>query len=407
MKFSIIITSYNQPLFLSEAVESCYNQTYKEPFEIVVVDDSDIESTSKVLLPDRPGISLVYIKNEKNLGHVKSYNLGCLYTIGDWVIRLDGDDCLLPQALSELKEFLNEHDNKKLGFIYSDLMIMDENKIRKYPEWKSGSILDLQNIGHLQAIKKSVSEEIGHWDVSLKYSADTDAIIRVIEKGYQIKHIPKVLYLNRLHENQYTQKWVREGNDPQYWKNLIFQRALQKRPDIWIEGREQVILSTSGSSLWRSEIIAIQNWIKGLNFIDIGCSNRKKLSHAIGVDLDRNGGKCPEWVFNEKDGLPFKDGVLDGIIASHCVEHLPNPIETINTWLTLLKTEGRLILVVPDVNFTPKMGTEGCDPTHLWDFVSETFKSEILDKLDKSLFNILHHAQIGNSWSFLTVLERI
>ncbi len=407
MRFSIIITSYNQRDYLIEALNSCFFQNYKEKFEIIIVDDSDIYYP-KISLPETKQIKYIYIKNEQNLGLQKSHNIGCFYAMGDWIIRLDGDDKLISDALQKLSDFIDKEVNKRIGFIYSDLKIMDKNQIRKYPEWKSGSILDLQNIGHLQCYRRDKTLEIGGWDTTLKYSADTDFIIRMIENSVQLKHIPEILVENRLHSEQYTQKWIREGNDPNYWKNLIFQRALQKRPDLWIEGRQQVILSTSGSYLWRTEVEAIKKWVnKGLNFIDIGCSSRKKLSHAIGVDLSRDSGKCPEWVFDEEDGLPFKEKTLDGIIASHCAEHLPDPIETINEWIKLLKIGGRLILVVPDVNFTPKMNTEGCDPTHRWDWIPETFKIEILDKLDKNIFNILHHKQIGNSWSFLTVLERI
>lgn len=409
MKFGIVLTSYNQPQFLEEAILSVFKQDYTKPFQLVIVNDSDKKSCINMELPDRSEIDMIYIQNEKNLGCVCSYNVGCMYLNEDvqWVIRLDGDDQLLPNALTDLEEFLNEHDNRKLGFVYSDLKIMGSEKIRKYPEYKSGSILDLQNIGHLQAIKKSVADGIGHFDIILKYGHDTDQIIRVIEKGYQIKHIPKVLYYNRLHENQYTQKFVQEGNDPQYWKNLIFNRAIQKRPDLWAEGINNIILSTSGSHLWRTEVEAIQKYVVGLNFIDIGCSNKKKLSSAIGIDLDRNGGKCPEWVFDEKDGLPFKEKTLDGIIASHCLEHIKYPIKALNEWIKLIKVGGRLILVIPDVNFTPRMNTPEADPSHLHDWTPETFKQEILDKLDKNLFNILHHKQIGNRWSFLTIIEKI
>ena len=193
-----------------------------------------------------------------------------------------------------------------------------------------------------------------------------------------------------------------------YWKNLIFNKALQRRPDLWIEGRQQTIMQTSGSHLWRSEVEAIQKWTdKGLNFIDIGCSNKKKLPHAIGIDLDRNGGKCPEFVYNEKEGLPFKENSLDGIIASHCLEHVENPIYTLDKWIKIVKAGGRIILVIPDVNFTPKMRTPEADPTHLHDWTPGTFKEEILDHISRDTFNILHHAQIGNSWSFLTILEKI
>src|SRR3972149_147455 len=163
MKFAIIITSFNQSTYLKEAILSVFNQIYIKHFQLIIVDDSV-----------------------------------------EYIIRLDGDDQLLPNALVDLEEFLNEHDNRKLGFVYSNLKIMGSEKIRIYPEWKDGSIKSLENIGHLQAIKKSVADEIGHFDISLKYGHDTDQIIRIIEKGYQIKHIDKVLYYNRHHSEQYT-----------------------------------------------------------------------------------------------------------------------------------------------------------------------------------------------------------
>ena len=407
MKFSIIITTYNQPLYLAEAVESCFAQTYKEPFEVIIIDDFS-NSCATVNISDRSNIDLLYVKNDKNLGLAKSHNMGVYYSSGEWCIRLDHDDKLLPDALQKLSDFIDTEVNKKIGFLYSDLVVMGTNQVRKYPEWKSGSILDLQNIGHLQCYRRDKTLEIGGWDTTLAYSSDTDFIIRLIEHSVQLKHIPEVLVENRIHSEQYTQKFVQEGNNPQFWKNLIFNKALQRRPDLWVEGRQQVIMQTSGSQLWRSEVEAIQKWTdKGLNFIDIGCSNKKKLPHAIGIDLDRNGGKCPEFVYNEVEGLPFKEGSLDGVIASHCLEHIENPIETLDEWIKLIKIGGRIILVIPDVNFTPKMNTEGCDPTHKHDWVVESFRKEVLDNLDKNVFKILHHAQIGNNWSFLTIIEKL
>ena len=337
MRFSIIITTYNQPQFLAEAVESCFAQTYQDPFEIIIIDDFS-NSCATVNISDRSNIDLLYVKNDKNLGLAKSHNMGVYYSSGEWCIRLDHDDKLLPDALQKLSDFIDTEVNKKIGFLYSDLVVMGTNQVRKYPEWKSGSILDLQNIGHLQCYRRDKTLEIGGWDTTLAYSSDTDFIIRLIEHSVQLKHIPEVLVENRIHSEQYTQKFVQEGNNPQFWKNLIFNKALQRRPDLWVEGRQQVIMQTSGSQLWRSEVEAIQKWTdKGLNFIDIGCSNKKKLPHAIGIDLDRNGGKCPEFVYNEVEGLPFKEGSLDGVIASHCLEHIENPIETLDEWIKLIK----------------------------------------------------------------------
>ena len=54
---------------------------------------------------------MVFIKNPKNIGCQKSYNLGCYFVDNsvEYIIRLDGDDQLLPNALVDLEEFLNDN----------------------------------------------------------------------------------------------------------------------------------------------------------------------------------------------------------------------------------------------------------------------------------------------------------
>ena len=412
MRFSIVITTFNEPGYLTEAIESCFNQTYKEePFEVIVIDDNSNTCTRAVLF-DRPDIDLIYVKNEKNLGLVKSHNLGVYYASGEWIIRLDHDDKLIPDALQKLSDFINNNINSKIGFIYSDLRIMNTGKIRKYPEWKSGSILDLQDIGHLQCYRRDKTLEIGGWDTTLFYSSDTDFIIRLIEHSVKIIHIPEVLVENRLHERQRTVLFTKQGGDTSYWKNLIFNRAIQKHPDLWIEGRQNVIMQTAGSQLWRSEALFIRGFVennvflKSGNIADIGCNNKKKLNYSVGIDLDRCGGKVPELVLNVPEELPFKDDFLDGIVASHIIEHVNNPVKVIEGWLKKLKVGGILMLIVPHKQYIPNIGTPEGDPTHIADYLPINFKELVLDKLETK-FELLSFDKINNNWSFDCFIQKL
>ena len=409
MRFSVIITTYNSPEYLAEAIESCFAQTYNDKFEIVIIDDAS-DSCTKVILPDRPEIDVVYVKNEHNLGLCRSHNIGAYYANGEWLIRLDHDDKLMPDALQKLSDFIDKEVNRKIGFIYSDLQRMNTDYIIKYPEWKSGSIQDLCNIGHLQCYRRDKTLEIGGWDVTLKYSADTDFIIRLIEHLVQIKHIPEVLVENRLHSEQYTQRFVNEGNDPNFWKNLIFNRALIKRPDLWVEGREQVILQTSGSHLWKSEAIFINNFLKSqsdmLNGLDVGCDNRKKVNFAVGIDQDRNGGKTPELVWDATEELPFRDETLDFIIASHCIEHISDPVSAIEDWTKKLRGGGLLLLIVPHKKYIPNIGSLDGDPTHLNDFLPQDFLEQVLNKLQVN-YKLESFDKVNNSWSFEVFIQKL
>jgi SAM-dependent methyltransferase len=63
------------------------------------------------------------------------------------------------------------------------------------------------------------------------------------------------------------------------------------------------------------------------------------LPDAIGVDRDYPG-------YNGKV-LPFPDESQDYVYSSHCLEHVKDPIVTLQEWYRVVKTDGYLIVTVP------------------------------------------------------------
>jgi glycosyltransferase involved in cell wall biosynthesis len=94
MKVSVIITTYKRPHYLKEAIDSVLGQSFKD-LELIVVNDDPIgfEAEKIVLSYDDPRV--VYVKNEKNLGGVKSLNIGLKTAKGEFVAILDDDDVWL------------------------------------------------------------------------------------------------------------------------------------------------------------------------------------------------------------------------------------------------------------------------------------------------------------------------
>ncbi len=53
------------------------------------------------------------------------------------------------------------------------------------------------------------------------------------------------------------------------------------------------------------------------------------------------------------DHLPmFADGSLDFVLASHLLEHLPNPIRALAEWHRILRRGGTLVILLPDCRYT-------------------------------------------------------
>ncbi len=61
----------------------------------------------------------------------------------------------------------------------------------------------------------------------------------------------------------------------------------------------------------------------------------------------------------------IEDDSQDFVIASHLIEHIPNPIQGLLTWQRVLKPKGRLYLAVPDKRFTFDRNRALTDIEHL------------------------------------------
>lgn len=91
---SVVIPSYNHARFLGEAIDSVLVQTYRD-VEIVVVDDGSTDDTADVAAR-YPGV--VYVRQE-NQGLAAARNAGTRSSRGGFLVFLDADDRLLPNAI--------------------------------------------------------------------------------------------------------------------------------------------------------------------------------------------------------------------------------------------------------------------------------------------------------------------
>src|SRR5919112_291203 len=101
---SVVIPCYNQAHFLGEAIESVLAQSYPN-FEIIVVDDGSTDDTSEVA-GRYPKVRLV---RQENQGLSGARNAGLARSEGEYVVFLDADDRLLPEALETGLEYLDAH----------------------------------------------------------------------------------------------------------------------------------------------------------------------------------------------------------------------------------------------------------------------------------------------------------
>ena len=116
MKYSIVTPSYNRPEALRKCIDSVLFQNHKD-FEILIVNDSPLHDYSSLenYLLELKDNRVKYFKNKNNCGvnFSRNFALENISKDSDYIIFLDDDDWLHPNALTELDNILENTDNKK------------------------------------------------------------------------------------------------------------------------------------------------------------------------------------------------------------------------------------------------------------------------------------------------------
>lgn len=123
--FTVVIPLYNKQFQILKTINSVLCQTLQD-LEIIVVDDgSTDDSVSKVKGVRDERIRIV---QQKNGGPSKARNTGVENANGDWILFLDADDELLPDALETFSGLISEYPSEKC--FACNFYIFDTNNTR-------------------------------------------------------------------------------------------------------------------------------------------------------------------------------------------------------------------------------------------------------------------------------------
>ncbi len=121
---AIIIPAYNAAAYLVEAIDSALQQT-QPAATIIVVDDGSTDETPEICA--RYGDSIVAV-HQQNAGVSVARNHGASLAAAEWLLFLDADDRLLPDALELL---LNAAAYSTAGVAYGQTIYFDDrNHVR-------------------------------------------------------------------------------------------------------------------------------------------------------------------------------------------------------------------------------------------------------------------------------------
>jgi glycosyltransferase involved in cell wall biosynthesis len=301
---SAVIPCYNQAQFLAAAIESVLAQTYPR-IELFVVDDGSSDHTAEVA---RQFAAVHYLRQE-NRGVSAARNAGLKASCGDYIVFLDADDRLLPDAISAHLQCFAAHP--EAGFVVGDIDQIDEDGTYvDSPRWPLlygdcyEQLLKVNHVANTIAVmfKRSVFERAGAFDESHAAGEDYELLLRVARHFPTAHHRTLVAQYRRYHTsmsrrglvmllgmrrvtraqlpfvkgNRQLQKAYRKGQ--RYWREQYGAAAARQVQRCLRRGQILRAGQVAAGLLWYvRERIPVVAWKRRARLIDFISSQRRQI----------------------------------------------------------------------------------------------------------------------------------
>lgn len=195
---SVIIPTYKRAEFLTRAIDSVLNQTYRD-IEVIIVDDNDSDSIDrekieKIMEQYKKDERVKYIKHTKNKNGAAARNTGLKVCKGEYITFLDDDDFFLKNRIQSMVELLDSETDYNAA--YSNVVFVEKNKIiDSYASCKEGNLLyemliqdSFFKTGSNMFFRASAIKELNGFDERFQRHQDIEFMLRFFRKN-KIKHL--------------------------------------------------------------------------------------------------------------------------------------------------------------------------------------------------------------------------
>lgn len=206
---TVFSSNYNNEKYISETIESIINQTYSN-FEYIIIDDGSTDSSWEIIQNyAKKDKRLKILRNEKNLGIVKTRNKGFknrsqkskYYAIND------SDDVSSLNRIKIQISFLEKNQN--CGLVGSNALLIDENSniigYRRYPLNDNDIRKKITNFNPFTQssvmIRTVVMDQVGYYDENWNVCQDYDYWLR-IGLNWKLANIDQPLIKYRISKTQ-------------------------------------------------------------------------------------------------------------------------------------------------------------------------------------------------------------
>ncbi|MFK7736022.1 MAG: glycosyltransferase family 2 protein [Pirellulaceae bacterium] len=201
---SVVMPFYNSGQYTIDAVASILDQSFAD-LEVICVNDGSSDETPELLDWFATQDSRVRVHHQSNAGIVAALNVACKSARAPLLVRMDSDDCALPNRIATQVQWMNDHPQCVVcgtGILEID-SDGDPLCLSRLPQEHAQIVDSLlhRRTGHFHPstmIRTDSFRQVGGYRQEYQWVEDHDLWLRLSEVG-ELCNLPEILLCYRQH----------------------------------------------------------------------------------------------------------------------------------------------------------------------------------------------------------------
>ena len=200
---TVYLVNHNYGQYIRQSIESVLNQSLQD-FELIIIDNGS-EDGSREIIEEYTRFDKVLTVFQKNIGLNRTNNVAIEMATGRYVMRLDADDYLHPNALEIMAGSLDRW--RDAGLVFPDYFLIDDkgnmlDLVRRH-DFNEVTLLDQPAHGACTMIRRECLEALNGYDEAYHCQDGWDLWVRFIRR-YGVRNVDLPLFYYRQHSSSLT-----------------------------------------------------------------------------------------------------------------------------------------------------------------------------------------------------------